>query len=295
MKREDLFSYIENRIEENSNLDYKAAASIGRDDKKKNEITKDVSAFANADGGRIIYGIKEFNDTEKRNLPEALDPIDQREFSKEWLEHIISQIKPKIDGILISPVHVGTNEWDYCYVVDIPQGETAHQAKDLRYYKRRNFEILAMDDYEIRDVMNRQKNPVIHAEVRVSLGGYVNGTANSPRVALRLTNKSKVIASHYCAVMKFPLKIRNSLILIKNSKMASDGDACYIVTFSNANGGLPLFPDARVTYNEEIVIAKEIKPFPENLLKDIQITLYADEMPKIELTKNLDAAIKGWT
>jgi len=43
-------SFIENKIEENLNLDYKASGSLQRNDKKTNEISKDVSAFANSDG-----------------------------------------------------------------------------------------------------------------------------------------------------------------------------------------------------------------------------------------------------
>jgi hypothetical protein len=31
----------------------------------------------------------------------------------------------------------------------------AHQARDYRYYKRHNFNALPMEDYEVRDVMNR--------------------------------------------------------------------------------------------------------------------------------------------
>ena len=33
--------------------------ALSKDDKKKAEIAKDVSAFANSDGGIILYGIEE--------------------------------------------------------------------------------------------------------------------------------------------------------------------------------------------------------------------------------------------
>lgn len=102
--KKDIESLITNRIEESAILDYKASASISTEQKKKDEITKDVSAFANSNGGRIIYGVAEYKEREKRNLPEKMDPIDQRNFSKEWLEHIIVQIKPMVEGIRIHPV-----------------------------------------------------------------------------------------------------------------------------------------------------------------------------------------------
>lgn len=44
-----LNNLIKNKVEENLNLDYKAAGSLEKNDKKTNEISKDVSAFANSD------------------------------------------------------------------------------------------------------------------------------------------------------------------------------------------------------------------------------------------------------
>jgi len=42
--------------------------------------------MANSAGGIIIYGIKEYDEADKRHLPEKIDPIQQNVFSKEWLE-----------------------------------------------------------------------------------------------------------------------------------------------------------------------------------------------------------------
>ena len=56
-KFSDLEDLINNEVEENLHLDYKSAGSLSKEDKKKAEITKDVSAFANSDGGIIVYGI----------------------------------------------------------------------------------------------------------------------------------------------------------------------------------------------------------------------------------------------
>ena len=81
---------------------------------------------------------------------------------KEWLDQVInSRISPKIDGIRINPIPLKTTNLGQCaYVVWIPQSNTAHQASDKRYYKRYNFESVAMEDYEIRDAMSRSKYPI---------------------------------------------------------------------------------------------------------------------------------------
>ena len=154
-----LEQYIIDGIEESLTLDYKAAASLDKSDKKKIEITKDVSAMANSAGGILIYGIAEFQDKAHEHLPERLDPVDRMAFSKEWLEHIIGNIQPRIDGVIIHPVPISSATNHVVYVVEIPQSHTAHQARDMRYYKRFNFESVMMSDYEIRDVMGRGQFP----------------------------------------------------------------------------------------------------------------------------------------
>ena len=54
------------------------------------------------------------------------------------------------------------------FVVKIPQSTTAHQNKlTLKYHKRRNATIEAMEDYEIRDVMNRSKYPDIELNIQL--------------------------------------------------------------------------------------------------------------------------------
>lgn len=163
--------YITNQIEENLNLDYKAAGSLQRNDAKANEISKDVSAFANSDGGIIIYGIKE--DSINKHLPESIDPINRHEISKEWLEQVIhSRIRPKIEDIEIYPVPIDNSTNLVVYVVEIHQSTTAHQANDKKYYKRYNFSSEPMYDYEIRDIFNRTKHPKIDLEFWISKKTY---------------------------------------------------------------------------------------------------------------------------
>ncbi|MEN7549309.1 ATP-binding protein [Rapidithrix thailandica] len=149
--------YIEDGVEENIHLDYKGAGSLAKSTEKKKEISKDVSAFANSDGGTIIYGVKEFDDLDKNHIPEKIDPINGKDFSKERLEQIInSTISPTIQNIRITPIQTGDKEHNLViYVVEIPKSNTAHQMNDKRYYKRYNFQSIAMEDWEIKDIINR--------------------------------------------------------------------------------------------------------------------------------------------
>lgn len=152
---DDIYNLISNEVEENIHLDYKEARALGKEDPKKTEITKDVSAFANSDGGVIVYGISEAS-----HKPKAISPIDGKTFTKEWLENVIQQIQPRIDGIKIFPIRVDGNIEKSIYVVQIPRSASApHMAKDHRYYKRFNFESVPMEDYEVKDAFNRVVTP----------------------------------------------------------------------------------------------------------------------------------------
>jgi hypothetical protein len=163
----DIQKYVDDEIQESLLLEYKAADSLEKSDAKKREITKDVSAMVNSAGGIIIYGVRERVEADKKHLPEKIDVVDQSQFSKEWLEHIISNIRPRIDSLIIHPVVINSNKNHVVYVVDIPQGTTAHQALDKRYYKRYNFESVPMEDHEIKDVMNREKHPIINLDFSI--------------------------------------------------------------------------------------------------------------------------------
>jgi hypothetical protein len=161
--KKDLENLIKNKIEEGSELEYKSSGALEKSDKAKSEIAKDVSAMANAVGGLIIYGIKESG-----HVPREITPIDRNKFSKEWLEQVInSGIGPKIEGLKIISISVNDEDGS-AYVVEVPQGNTAHQSgADCKYYRRYNFEAVPMKDYEIRDVMNRAKHPLVELEFEV--------------------------------------------------------------------------------------------------------------------------------
>ncbi|QKJ32438.1 ATP-binding protein [Mucilaginibacter mali] len=153
-----LSQLIANGIEENTELEYKAAAALQREDKKITEATKDVSAFANSNGGILIYGISE--NQASKHLPGNIDPVDRKAITKEWLEQILNaRIRPRIHGLKIHVITIADDK--VVYVLEIPKGETAHQANDKLYYRRHNFSVESMFDYEIRDVMARQKAPQI--------------------------------------------------------------------------------------------------------------------------------------
>lgn len=155
--KEDIQYLIDFGVEESAHLDYKASGALAKTDSKKKEISKDISAFANSDGGIIIYGVEEHG-----HKAVGFSYIDGNEITKEWLEQVInSTINQKIDGIEIFPIRNNGNISESIYVVRIPRSYRApHMISiDKCYYKRYNFESVKMEEYEVRDLFNRHNLP----------------------------------------------------------------------------------------------------------------------------------------
>lgn len=176
----DIQRLIDDGVTENTSLEYKSGIDTSGKKDWRSELAKDVSAMANAMGGTIIFGVMEVKEDCKPALPARITPLDSRIITKERLEQVIySNISPKIDGIEIKSLTVDPSQpAEVVYIVNIPRGTTAHQNTISRkYYKRRNATIDAMEDYEIRDIMNRNSVPnidlVFEIEHRNPVQAYV--------------------------------------------------------------------------------------------------------------------------
>ena len=93
-KKSQLEALHTGNVKESLTLEYKASQAIDkRDDNKKLEMARDVSAFANADGGQIVYGM-----TESDHEPAGLDEgADEKAYPEIWFEQVLQQhITPPI-------------------------------------------------------------------------------------------------------------------------------------------------------------------------------------------------------
>lgn len=105
---------LNDRESESAILDYKRAVP-SKDDASTKSFLKDVAAFANARGGRIVYGIAEDGKGRADTLvPIALN-VDQTAL---WMQNkILRGIFPRINGVTVQPIHVGAGP---VIVVDVP-------------------------------------------------------------------------------------------------------------------------------------------------------------------------------
>ena len=87
MTLDELSALIASRAQESQGLEFKRAASLRRTDSGPSEIAKDVTAMANAVGGRIVYGITEVRTPEGLTVASAVNPIVDATITRERLTH----------------------------------------------------------------------------------------------------------------------------------------------------------------------------------------------------------------
>jgi Putative DNA-binding domain len=170
---------------------------LAKDSRSRDELCKDISAFANSAGGQIIYGIEE-----KNQKPTKIDQ--GSDITREWIEQVIdSNVRPRIEGLVIMPIPVGNGR--HAYVLTIPQasGRAPHQAPDHKYYKRQNFQSVPMEDYEIRDTLRRATTPELHVEPAFATGSmahiqfpHQSEISNPITIVVTIKNRSSQPAYH---------------------------------------------------------------------------------------------------
>lgn len=158
-------------LPESFRLEFKSGELLSKsNDGVARDLAKEVSAFANSEGGVIVIGLKEDKPANsKARVASAVDGV-KREFqwNVERLQQLVeASVSPYLPGlrfkrIPLSSVDDGTRS---AFVIVVPQGSTAFQAKDCIYYGRSEFEAKALPDHEIRLRMMRGRAP--SAELRV--------------------------------------------------------------------------------------------------------------------------------
>lgn len=143
---------IERQVQESLRLDYKTSAALAIPGRR--EISKDVSALANSDGGVLVYGVQE-----QGHLPVRLDEgIENSVVSRESIEQmIVANVAPRIEGVEIR--QIARDDSRSYYSLRVPKSHRSpHQDRHTnKYYKRYNFTSVAMEDYELADLRARSR------------------------------------------------------------------------------------------------------------------------------------------
>ncbi|MFC1715230.1 helix-turn-helix domain-containing protein [Candidatus Poribacteria bacterium] len=115
---QDLQYLVNNSVLESKTIEYKQALS-GNSDSEKKEFLADVSSFANASGGDLIYGINVNSDTGE---PESLDGLAVQNVDNEIarLENMIRDgIRPRISSVTVRSINLSNT--NVVLIIRIPR------------------------------------------------------------------------------------------------------------------------------------------------------------------------------
>jgi len=286
-KEPDLQRLIADGVEESVTLDYKGCDFFRKDDHKG--ISKHVSAFANSAGGTVVLGIIEDEDKRK---PKTIDTgYDPREVSKETLENVINTvIHRRIEGLFINPVELKSQSpGRYAYVICIPQSDRApHQASDKKYYKRFNFQSVPMEEYEVRDLMFRQRVPIVTlASLRIE--PFEPEDRKESRVWVYylepiVRNDGRTVAHQYGLEVRIPEPLDGYWGVRPEDKERRRKDGKDWVLFQQGTG--PLFPSQKKVLHQFRVKVRS-ESILEGIVPEISVICYADDMPPRTVPYNI--------
>lgn len=214
---DDVLSFLSLEIEESQNLEYKPRGLlVNQDDsiiKPKKlqdvvgfvELAKQVSGFANAEGGLLILGIKEkvenFNGQIIKKKPGELKPLPPN-ITREMIElRLYSLIQHQIENLLIKGITNPTDANQTIYLFDIPQSLLApHRVNEIYYFQRYNFDTLQMKHYQIADLFGRRRGPFLEVSFHETpaINKQIPGHF---ALKLRIHNKGNAVAKYTTCIL----------------------------------------------------------------------------------------------
>ena len=159
---------------ESATLEFKSGRAVAKKADRerfiRDQLSPAVSAFANSDGGVIIIGMEEEKSKGMRvaKAPDGVLIAQGEAFeSVEQLQQLVDEcISPYLAGVRVKHVPLSAHlAGRSALAVYVPQGVTAYQAKDHRYYSRSEFETKSLPDHEVRLRMMRGRSARVGLDV----------------------------------------------------------------------------------------------------------------------------------
>ncbi|RQS69907.1 AlbA family DNA-binding domain-containing protein [Burkholderia seminalis] len=194
-------------IAESVSLEFKSGRMLDKlTSDVRSELVKDVTAFANAGGGTIVIGIGE-DRSGNSNTASKFEVVSNTQVSVDQLGSIVKSNSDPVFGAF--EIRELRHDGGRIFVIEIEQGDTAHQSKcDKRYYQRTGTSSEAMYDFAIRDVMNRRTRASVTIEFEIErLDNPSNAGQPIYRIIPFLRNDGNVTARHWALYFYLPAAV----------------------------------------------------------------------------------------
>ena len=277
-------------------LEYKGSEKF-TDSGWSQDMSKYVSAWANYDGGYVIFGVKDPQPghplTIDGGIPESVKPK-----LLNWLDDVIPNlVDPPLEKlstwlIYPKPKDSRIKAGHVLVAVHIPQSEIApHQALDHKYYQRVGRKLQPLRHRSILDIAGRRRFPKLRTTILV----YTGGGLTKPSMFWKLENLGPALALHWMAIVKFRTGINGKSVCFTDEKPTTceteEGKSFLELRIYQKIASPPLFPGSDISRSfplSGVTYQPPLKPSITN----IQVKTFADDMPPFEETIELSSALR---
>lgn len=186
--------------EESDNVEYKASKLLenwNKNEGAKLNFLETFSSYANATGGIVVIGVQQ-----KGKVFSLDEGVELKEFdSVRILDIINGNTSPHISNIKVHLVKKpGSSDRGY-YIIEVPEGYTAHQCLvNNKYYGRVGENDMPLRDYQIRLLMFKQRSPVLN--LRLQIVERRPETEILPAAIVNIQNVGSIAAKDFVVVIK---------------------------------------------------------------------------------------------
>lgn len=192
---DDVQRFVDEKREEDLHLEFKTKKDTRHgapDPEDKGKFSKCLSAFANSDGGVLIWGVK----TDHRDqVDRAADPrpiAEPEKFRARMQDTLLEATKPPVDGVITYAVVPANGGAGFVKCLIPASDKTPHMANDNRYYRRTSNGSRQMEHYELEDMFGRRQRPAL--KLRIALMKTTFNDVPCEALELGLRNDGRIVA-----------------------------------------------------------------------------------------------------
>ena len=162
----------------------------------RRNLAIELSAFANADGGLIVWGVRTREERAVELKPIA--PLSQ--FFTDLTRYAADGIRPSLDGVRHKKIKIAGSDSGYAvtYVPATEGDPCMAKNRENRYYRRSGSQSLPMEHFEIADMFGRRRRPQMELHYQVSSGSVTSSHRGKFRgvvVTLHVSNSGRASAA----------------------------------------------------------------------------------------------------
>jgi hypothetical protein len=190
----DIQRFVDEKREEDLHLEFKTkkdAQNGTPEPEDKKNVSKCLSAFANSDGGVLIWGVKTDHRDQVDRAADCRPITEPEKFRARLADCILEATQPPVDGVTLAVVSAnGGAGFVKCLIP--ASDKTPHMASDNRYYRRTSNGSRQMEHYELEDMFGRRQRPAL--KLRLALFPTTFNHVPCESLEVGLINEGRVVA-----------------------------------------------------------------------------------------------------